>query len=126
MGLPSFSKVVILAPRSCSWFLEVPRVSLSAPACLRQEPVLGFSAHDRGLRRLQGAPLGAPARHRPAVATSLFGSAGLVMTATMFSMAITSAGSAEIVVSSLAAYDDRQTYINPEADAARSSCSPRS
>jgi hypothetical protein len=126
MGLPSFSKVVILAPRSCSWFLEVPRVSLSAPACLRQEPVLGFSAHDRGLRRLQGAPLGVSARHRPAVATYPLGSAGLVMTATMFSMAITSAGSAEsIVVSSLAAFDVHQTYINPEADGGNSR-SPRS
>jgi Na+/proline symporter len=51
------------------------------------------------------------------VATSLFGNAGLVMTATMLLMAITLAGSAEsIVVFSLVAYDVHQTYINLEAD----------
>jgi len=68
------------------------------------------------LRRLQGAPLGAPARHRPAVATYPFGGAGLAKMATMLLMAINPSGSAEgILVSSLAAYEVHQTYINPEA-----------
>ncbi|CAM6043829.1 unnamed protein product [Sphagnum compactum] len=52
----------------------------------------------------------------PATATALMGSGGAVLLLTMLFMAVTSAGSAELIaVSSLCTYDIYRTYINPKA-----------
>ncbi|CAN6486959.1 unnamed protein product [Victoria cruziana] len=52
----------------------------------------------------------------PATAVALMGKAGSVLLLTMLFMAVTSAGSAELIaVSSLCTYDIYRTYINPEA-----------
>ncbi|KAJ3681610.1 hypothetical protein LUZ60_014183 [Juncus effusus] len=52
----------------------------------------------------------------PATATALMGKSGSVLLLTMLFMAVTSAGSAELVaVSSLCTYDIYRTYINPDA-----------
>jgi len=52
----------------------------------------------------------------PATATALMGKFGSVLLLTMLFMAVTSAGSAELVaVSSLCTYDIYRTYINPDA-----------
>lgn len=52
----------------------------------------------------------------PATATVLLGKGGAVLIVIMLFMAVTSAGSAEMIaVSSLCAYDVYRTYINPEA-----------
>ncbi|XP_010918096.1 urea-proton symporter DUR3 [Elaeis guineensis] len=52
----------------------------------------------------------------PATATALMGKAGSVLLLTMLFMAVTSAGSAELIaVSSLCTYDIYRTYINPDA-----------
>ncbi|KAJ4773514.1 Urea-proton symporter DUR3 [Rhynchospora pubera] len=53
----------------------------------------------------------------PATATALMGKSGSVLLLTMLFMAVTSAGSSELVaVSSLCTYDIYRTYINPEAN----------
>ncbi|KAL8141732.1 hypothetical protein V2J09_014764 [Rumex salicifolius] len=53
----------------------------------------------------------------PATATALMGKAGSVLLLTMLFMAVTSAGSAELIaVSSLCTYDIYRTYINPNAN----------
>ncbi|TVU11910.1 hypothetical protein EJB05_45521, partial [Eragrostis curvula] len=52
----------------------------------------------------------------PATATALMGKSGSVLLLTMLFMAVTSAGSAELVaVSSLCTYDIYRIYINPDA-----------
>ncbi|XP_042490885.1 urea-proton symporter DUR3-like isoform X1 [Macadamia integrifolia] len=52
----------------------------------------------------------------PATAIALMGKAGSVLLLTMLFMAVTSAGSAELIaVSSLCTYDIYRTYINPNA-----------
>ena len=52
----------------------------------------------------------------PATATALMGKFGSFLLLTMLFMAVTSAGSAELVaVSSLCTYDIYRTYINPDA-----------
>ncbi|KAL9242636.1 hypothetical protein vseg_016619 [Gypsophila vaccaria] len=52
----------------------------------------------------------------PATAIALMGSAGSILLLTMLFMAVTSAGSAELIaVSSLCTYDIYRIYINPEA-----------
>uniref|UniRef100_A0A0D9XMY9 Urea-proton symporter DUR3 n=1 Tax=Leersia perrieri TaxID=77586 RepID=A0A0D9XMY9_9ORYZ len=52
----------------------------------------------------------------PATATALMGKSGSVLLLTMLFMAVTSAGSAELVaVSSLCTYDIYRTYLNPGA-----------
>jgi len=52
----------------------------------------------------------------PAAATALMGEAGAIMVLTMLFMAVTSAGSAELIaVSSLITYDVYRTYKNPNA-----------
>lgn len=52
----------------------------------------------------------------PATAIALMGKAGSVLLLTMLFMAVTSAGSSELIaVSSLCTYDIYRTYINPEA-----------
>ncbi|KAF0930851.1 hypothetical protein E2562_035427 [Oryza meyeriana var. granulata] len=52
----------------------------------------------------------------PATATALMGKSGSVLLLTMLFMAVTSAGSAELVaVSSLCTYDIYRTYVNPGA-----------
>ncbi|KAK9667725.1 hypothetical protein RND81_13G007100 [Saponaria officinalis] len=52
----------------------------------------------------------------PATAIALMGSAGSVLLLTMLFMAVTSAGSAELIaVSSLCTYDIYRIYINPDA-----------
>ncbi|KAK4741272.1 hypothetical protein SAY87_024860 [Trapa incisa] len=52
----------------------------------------------------------------PATATALMGKSGSVLLLTMLFMAVTSAGSAELIaVSSLCTYDIYRTYINPKA-----------
>ncbi|EIE20547.1 urea active transporter-like protein [Coccomyxa subellipsoidea C-169] len=52
----------------------------------------------------------------PATAVFLMGKAGSILIVTMLFMAVTSAGSAELVaVSSLCTYDIYRTYINPKA-----------
>ncbi|PIA50411.1 hypothetical protein AQUCO_01300863v1 [Aquilegia coerulea] len=52
----------------------------------------------------------------PATATALMGSGGSVLLLTMLFMAVTSAGSSELIaVSSLCTYDVYRTYINPDA-----------
>ena len=52
----------------------------------------------------------------PAAATALMGEAGAIMVLTMLFMAVTSAGSAELIaVSSLITYDIYRTYKNPNA-----------
>ncbi|XP_074582563.1 urea-proton symporter DUR3 [Curcuma longa] len=52
----------------------------------------------------------------PATAIALMGKSGSVLLLTMLFMAVTSAGSAELVaVSSLCTYDIYRTYINPDA-----------
>ncbi|XP_020704821.2 urea-proton symporter DUR3 isoform X1 [Dendrobium catenatum] len=52
----------------------------------------------------------------PATATALMGKGGSVLLLTMLFMAVTSAGSSELIaVSSLCTYDIYRTYINPEA-----------
>ncbi|KAL2544356.1 Urea-proton symporter DUR3 [Forsythia ovata] len=52
----------------------------------------------------------------PATATALMGKGGSVLLLTMLFMAVTSAGSSELVAfSSLCTYDIYRTYINPEA-----------
>ncbi|XP_044503570.1 urea-proton symporter DUR3-like isoform X1 [Mangifera indica] len=52
----------------------------------------------------------------PATATALMGKAGSILLLTMLFMAVTSAGSSELIaVSSLCTYDIYRTYINPEA-----------
>ena len=52
----------------------------------------------------------------PATATALMGKSGSVLLLTMLFMAVTSAGSAELVaISSLCTYDIYRTYINPDA-----------
>ncbi|XP_030946799.1 urea-proton symporter DUR3-like [Quercus lobata] len=53
----------------------------------------------------------------PATAIALMGKGGSVLLLTMLFMAVTSAGSSELIaVSSLCTYDIYRTYINPEAD----------
>ncbi|XP_078182719.1 urea-proton symporter DUR3-like [Carex rostrata] len=53
----------------------------------------------------------------PATATALMGKSGSVLLLTMLFMAVTSAGSSELVaVSSLCTYDIYRTYINPDAN----------
>lgn len=53
----------------------------------------------------------------PATATALMGKGGAVLLLTMLFMAVTSAGSSELIaVSSLCTYDIYRTYINPNAD----------
>ncbi|XP_050264614.1 urea-proton symporter DUR3-like isoform X1 [Quercus robur] len=53
----------------------------------------------------------------PATAIALMGKGGSVLLLTMLFMAMTSAGSSELIaVSSLCTYDIYRTYINPEAD----------
>lgn len=55
----------------------------------------------------------------PATAVFLLGKAGSILIVTMLFMAVTSAGSAELVaVSSLVTYDLYRTYINPKATGA--------
>ena len=55
----------------------------------------------------------------PATAVFLMGKAGSILIVTMLFMAVTSAGSAELVaVSSLFTYDIYRTYINPKATGA--------
>lgn len=52
----------------------------------------------------------------PATATALIGKGGAVLLLTMLFMAVTSAGSSELIaVSSLCTYDIYRTYINPRA-----------
>ncbi|KAJ7562603.1 hypothetical protein O6H91_03G076800 [Diphasiastrum complanatum] len=52
----------------------------------------------------------------PATAVALLGKSGAILLLTMLFMAVTSAGSAELVaVSSLCTYDIYRTYINPKA-----------
>ena len=52
----------------------------------------------------------------PAAATALMGEVGAIMVLTMLFMAVTSAGSAELIaVSSLITYDIYRTYKNPDA-----------
>ncbi len=52
----------------------------------------------------------------PAAATALMGEFGAIMVLTMLFMAVTSAGSAELIaVSSLITYDIYRTYVNPNA-----------
>ncbi|KAH7430306.1 hypothetical protein KP509_09G092700 [Ceratopteris richardii] len=52
----------------------------------------------------------------PATATALMGKAGAILLLTMLFMAVTSAGSAELIaVSSLCTYDIYRTYLNPKA-----------
>ncbi len=52
----------------------------------------------------------------PATAVFLMGKAGSILIVTMLFMAVTSAGSAELVaVSSLFTYDIYRTYMNPKA-----------
>ena len=52
----------------------------------------------------------------PAAATALMGEVGAIMVLTMLFMAVTSAGSAELIaVSSLITYDIYRTYKNPNA-----------
>ncbi|CAI0410283.1 unnamed protein product [Linum tenue] len=52
----------------------------------------------------------------PATATALMGKSGSVLLLTMLFMAVTSAGSSELIaVSSLCTYDIYRTYINPNA-----------
>ncbi|EFJ26403.1 hypothetical protein SELMODRAFT_172808 [Selaginella moellendorffii] len=52
----------------------------------------------------------------PATATALMGNSGAILLLTMLFMAVTSAGSSELVaVSSLCTYDIYRTYINPKA-----------
>ncbi|XP_044503572.1 urea-proton symporter DUR3-like [Mangifera indica] len=52
----------------------------------------------------------------PATATALMGKAGSILLLIMLFMAVTSAGSSELIaVSSLCTYDIYRTYINPEA-----------
>ncbi|KAI5076039.1 hypothetical protein GOP47_0008895 [Adiantum capillus-veneris] len=52
----------------------------------------------------------------PATATALIGEGGAVLLLTMLFMAVTSAGSSELIaVSSLCTYDIYRTYINPNA-----------
>jgi Na+/proline symporter len=56
----------------------------------------------------------------PAAAVFLMGRPGAILMTTMLFMAVTSAGSAELVaVSSLCTYDIYRTYINPKATGAR-------
>jgi Na+/proline symporter len=56
----------------------------------------------------------------PAAAVFLMGRPGAILITTMLFMAVTSAGSAELVaVSSLCTYDIYRTYINPKATGAR-------
>ncbi|KAJ4802710.1 Urea-proton symporter DUR3 [Rhynchospora pubera] len=53
----------------------------------------------------------------PATATALMGKSGSVLLLTMLFMAVTSAGSSELIaVSSLCTYDIYRTYINPDAN----------
>ncbi|CAA6673854.1 unnamed protein product [Spirodela intermedia] len=53
----------------------------------------------------------------PATAIALMGKGGSILLLTMLFMAVTSAGSAELIaVSSLCTYDIYRTYINPKAD----------
>ena len=52
----------------------------------------------------------------PAAATALMGEVGAIMVLTMLFMAVTSAGSAELIaVSSIITYDIYRTYVNPKA-----------
>ncbi|KAF9617393.1 hypothetical protein IFM89_036314 [Coptis chinensis] len=52
----------------------------------------------------------------PATATALMGKGGSILLLTMLFMAVTSAGSSELIaVSSLCTYDVYRTYINPDA-----------
>ena len=56
----------------------------------------------------------------PAAAVFLMGRPGAILITTMLFMAVTSAGSAELVaVSSLFTYDIYRTYINPKASGAK-------
>eukprot|EP00249_Psilotum_nudum_P017269 c26242_g1_i1 orf=339-2477(+) len=53
----------------------------------------------------------------PATATALMGKGGAVLLLTMLFMAVTSAGSSELIaVSSLCTYDIYRTYVNPKAN----------
>ena len=56
----------------------------------------------------------------PAASVFLMGRPGAILMVTMLFMAVTSAGSAELVaVSSLFTYDIYRTYINPKATGAQ-------
>jgi len=60
--------------------------------------------------------IGIPGLVPPAAAVFLMGKSGAILIVTMLFMAVTSAGSAELVaVSSLCTYDIYKTYINPKA-----------
>ena len=59
----------------------------------------------------------------PAAAVFLMGRSGAILIVTMLFMAVTSAGSAELVaVSSLFTYDIYRTYINPKATGKAAPC----
>ncbi|KAJ4957793.1 hypothetical protein NE237_024904 [Protea cynaroides] len=87
-------------------------VWFAVPFALATSLGLGALALDLPLTSIEGGRGLVP----PAIAIALMGKTGSVLLLTMLFMAITSAGSAELIaVSSLCTYDIYRTYINPNA-----------